>query len=97
MSTDTSSMIGRASMNTALHANADDLRVTTHDEPGYQGGYCALTFRAGSCYHVTFLERNAHALSTAARALREAADELDGIAAECMELQEVAENAATVA
>lgn len=78
----TSSIIGRACCSQQLHCNTDDLAVSVRDleEPVNDHRFCTVEFRAGSCEQVLFIERNAHALSVATKAMRDAAASLETIA-----------------
>lgn len=75
-----SGTIGRACAYSAMHCRNDELWSNVLDLVASGGHkFCAVTFRAGSCEHSMHIERNAHALSTAARALRTAAERLEQI------------------
>lgn len=77
-----SSAIGRAHCSQQLHCRSDELTSTVRDlhEPVNDHRFCMVEFRAGMCGQALYIERNAHALTVAARALRTAADRLEQIA-----------------
>lgn len=77
-----SSAIGRAHCSQQLHCRSDELTSTVRDlhEPVNDHRFCMVEFRAGMCDQELYIERNAHALTVAARALRTAAERIEQIA-----------------
>ena len=82
MNADTSSRtVGRAYAGSFIQCRADNLEARTYASTEQK--MVSATLSAGPQQFTVYIERNAHALSTAARALREAAESLETIAAEC--------------